>query len=163
MQLRFVPLCLKSKCTDFLFKCLLDSPEITSYLLQSVTLGKLHNGVTLTPHCLLVLWSRKSRAIPLLPRFSTPVQTGPGPHPASCTMCTGSFLGMKSGRGVALTPHHLLVLWSRKSRAIPLLPLWAVRTVQSLSACTRVHFTYTLQVKYFLMIMSTFIYTIYEH
>ena len=29
------------------------------------------------------------------------------------------------------------------SRAIPLLPLWAVRTVQSLSACTRVHFTFT--------------------
>ena len=36
--------CLKSKCTDFLFKCLLDSPEITSYLLQGMTLGKLHNG-----------------------------------------------------------------------------------------------------------------------
>jgi len=29
---------------------------------------------------------------------------------------------------------------SWKSRAIPLLPLWAVRPVQSLSACTRVHF-----------------------
>ena len=26
--------------------------------------------------------------------------------------------------------------WSRKSRAIPLLPLWAVQSVQSLSACT---------------------------
>ena len=45
-------------------------------------------------------------------------------------------------RGVTLTPHPLLVLWSRKSRAIPLLPLWAVRPVQSLSACTRVHFTF---------------------
>jgi len=32
--------------------------------------------------------------------------------------------------------------WSRKSRAIFLLPLWAVRPVQSLSACTRVHFTF---------------------
>jgi len=31
------------------------------------------------------------------------------------------------------------------SRAIPLLPLWAVWPVQSLSACTRVHFTFTLQ------------------
>ena len=30
---------------------------------------------------------------------------------------------------------------SWKSRAIPLLPLWAVRPVQRLSACTRVHFT----------------------
>jgi hypothetical protein len=29
------------------------------------------------------------------------------------------------------------------SRAVPLLPLWAVRPVQSLSACTRVHFTFT--------------------
>jgi hypothetical protein len=28
------------------------------------------------------------------------------------------------------------------SRAIPLLPQWAVRTVQSLNACTRVHFTF---------------------
>jgi hypothetical protein len=36
--------CPKSKCTDFLFKCLFYSPEITSYLLQSVTLGKLQSG-----------------------------------------------------------------------------------------------------------------------
>ena len=28
-------------------------------------------------------------------RFSAPVQTGPGAHPASCTMGTGSFLGVK--------------------------------------------------------------------
>ena len=44
---------------------------------------------------------------------------------------------------MTLTPHPLLVPWSRKSIAIPLLPLWAVRPVQSLSACTRVHFTFT--------------------
>jgi hypothetical protein len=75
-------------------------------------------------------------------RFSAPVQTGPGAHPASCTMGTGSFPGVKSGRGVTLTPHHLLVTWSRKGRAIPLLLLWAVRPVQSLSACTSVHFTF---------------------
>jgi len=43
-------------------------------------------------------------------------------------------------------PSPLLVPWSRKSRAIPLLPLWAVRSVQSLSACTRVHFTFYLSV-----------------
>jgi hypothetical protein len=36
------------------------------------------------------------------------------------------------------------------SRAIPLLPLWAVRPVQSLSACTRVHFTF-----YFYMYQHT--------
>jgi len=74
-------------------------------------------------------------------RFSAPVQTGPGAHPASCTMGTGSFPGVKSGRGVMLTTHPLLVPWSRKGRAIPLLPLWAIQPVQSLSACTRVHFT----------------------
>ena len=74
-------------------------------------------------------------------RFSVPVQTGPGAHPPSCTMGTGSFPGVKSGRNVTLTPHPLLVPWSRKSRAIPQLPLWAARTVQSLSACTRVHLT----------------------
>ena len=38
-----------------------------------------------------------------------PVQTGPGAHPASCTMGTGSFLGVKCGRGVLLTTHPLLV------------------------------------------------------
>ena len=64
-------------------------------------------------------------------------------HPASCTMGTGSFPGVKSGRGVLLSPHPLLVPWSWKSRAIPLLPLWAVRPVQSLSVCTRVHFAFT--------------------
>ena len=29
------------------------------------------------------------------------------------------------------------------SRAIPLIPLWAIRPIQSLSACTRVHFTFS--------------------
>ena len=54
---------------------------------------------------------------------------------ASCTMGTGFFQRVKSGRRVTLTPHPLLVPWSWKSRAILLLPLWAVRPVQSLSAC----------------------------
>jgi len=86
-------------------------------------------------------------------RFSAPVQTGPGAHPASCTMGTGSFPRVKSGQGVTLTPHPLLVPWSRKSTAIPLLPLWAVRPVQSLSACTRVHFTFS----FLLYILTRFI------
>ena len=75
-------------------------------------------------------------------RFSAPVQTGPGAHPASCTMGTGSFQGAKSGTEVTLTPHPLLVPWSRKSRAISLFPLWAVQPVQSLSVCTRGHFNF---------------------
>ena len=38
-------------------------------------------------------------------RFSSPVHTGPGAHPASCTMGTGSIQGVKrAGRGVNHTP-----------------------------------------------------------
>ena len=44
---------------------------------------------------------------------------------------------------MTLTPHPLLVPWSGKSRPVPPLPLWAVRPVQNLSACTTVHFTFT--------------------
>ena len=82
--------------------------------------------------------------IPVGAKFSAPVQTGPGAHPASCRMGTGSFPGVKSGGGVKLPPHPLLVPWPRKSRAIPLLPLWAIWSVESLSVCTRVHFTFLL-------------------
>jgi hypothetical protein len=74
-------------------------------------------------------------------RFSAPVRTGPRARPAFCTRGTESFPGVLSGRGMTLTPHPLLVPWSWKSRAIPLLPLWAVRPVQSLSACIRMYFT----------------------
>ena len=49
-----------------------------------------------------------------------PVQTGPGAHPAFCTMGTASFPGVKCGRGVLLTTHPLLVPRSWKNRAIPL-------------------------------------------
>jgi hypothetical protein len=42
-------------------------------------------------------------------RFFAPVQTGLEAHPASCTLGTGSFLGVRRGRGVTLTPHPLLV------------------------------------------------------
>jgi len=55
-----------------------------------------------------------------------PVQTGPGAHPASCTIGTGSFPGLKCSRGVLLTTHPLLVPRSWKSRAIPLPTLWAI-------------------------------------
>jgi hypothetical protein len=88
--------------------------------------------------------------IPVEARFSAPVQTGPGAHAASCTMGTGSFPGVESGRGVTLTPHPLLMPWSWKGRAIPVLPLWAVRPLQSLSACTRVTFTLPFIYIYFL-------------
>jgi hypothetical protein len=53
-------------------------------------------------------------------RDFSPVQTGPGVHPASCKMGTGSFPEVKCGRGVLLTTHPLLVPRSLKSIAIPL-------------------------------------------
>jgi hypothetical protein len=49
-----------------------------------------------------------------------PFQTGPGAHPASCTMAIVSFPEVKCGRGVLLTTHPLLAPRSWKSRAIPL-------------------------------------------
>ena len=45
-------------------------------------------------------WLRAGRSgyrIPVEARFFSPVQTGPGAHPFSCTMGTGSFPGVKSG------------------------------------------------------------------
>ena len=88
-------------------------------------------------------WVRAGRSrdrIPVGARFSTPVQTGPGVPPS--LLCNGYrvFPRSKERPGRDADPSPLLVPWSRKSRAIPLLPLWAVRPVQSLSACTRVHF-----------------------
>jgi len=55
-------------------------------------------------------------------RFSAPIQTSPGAHPALCAMGTRSFPGIKSCQGVTLTPNPFLVPWLRRSRAIPLLP-----------------------------------------
>ena len=50
---------------------------------------------------------RSGDRIPVEARFSAPVQTGSEAHPASYTMGTGSFPGVKgSGRGVD-HPHHL--------------------------------------------------------
>jgi hypothetical protein len=53
-------------------------------------------------------WLRAGRSgdrMPVGARFYAHVQTGPGTHPASCTMGTGSFPGLKRpGRG-ADHPH----------------------------------------------------------
>jgi hypothetical protein len=68
---------------------------------------------------------RSGDRIPVGARFSARVQTGPGAHPASCTMGTGSFLGVNCCRGVTLTSHPLLVPRSWKSRAVPIPTLWA--------------------------------------
>ena len=55
------------------------------------------------------------------------------------------FLRGEERPGRDADPSPLLVPWQRKSRAIPLLPLWAVRPVQRFSVCTRVQFTFFIQ------------------
>ena len=110
-------------------------------------------GVTLTPHPLLVPWSRKSRAIPLLPLLAVR-------HVHSLSACTVQLYLYSLYGPYGLYRASVPVQYSYTSTpsmdrtpctepqclystAIPLLPLWAVRHVQSLSACTRVQFTFT--------------------
>jgi hypothetical protein len=78
-------------------------------------------------------------------RFSAPVQTGPGAHPASCTTGTGSFPGVKSGRGVKLTHHspssavgHWIVKLYLYS---PYGPYGLYRASVSVLGCTLPYFT----------------------
>jgi len=62
-------------------------------------------------------------------RFSAPVQTGPGAHPASYTMGTGSFPGVKRpGRGVNHQPSSSTEVKERVELHLytPTVPLWQV-------------------------------------
>ena len=53
----------------------------------------------------LLRTARSGYRMPVGARFSAPVQTGPEAHPASYTMGTGSFPGVKRpGRGVDHPP-----------------------------------------------------------
>jgi hypothetical protein len=65
---------------------------------------------------------RSGDRFPVGARFSAPVQTGA--QPGSWTMGTGSFSGVKSGRGVLLTTHPLLATSSWKSRDTPPSTFW---------------------------------------
>jgi len=85
-------------------------------------------------------------------RFSAPLHAGPGAHPASYTMGTGSlFPGVKRpGRDVD-HPSHLAPRL-RKSRAISLFPTWIF------VACYRVNctFTFTYMTSYLIRKHSKF-------
>jgi hypothetical protein len=66
------------------------------------------------------------------------------PHLSRPVLGTGSFVGVKSGRCVSLTPHSLIVPWSWKGRAIPLLPVRTVglyRASVPIQGCTLPFFT----------------------
>ena len=78
-----------------------------------------------------------------------PVQTGAGAHPTSCTMRTGSFPGVKNGRGFMLTPHPLLVPCSRKSKLYlypPSGPYDLYRASVPVQGCTLPYLCYLLRI-----------------
>ena len=87
--------------------------------------------------------------IPVGARFSAPVQTGLGSRPASCTMGTGSLLGVKRpGRGADHHP-HLQCRGLKLGRAIPL------PTLRALVANKGGNFTVSLPINYILAILFT--------
>jgi len=108
------------------------------------------------PQCLykgdlyFYLWSWKSRATPLLPLWAVqPVQSL-----SACTKVTFIFtFGHEIVELYLYSPYGPYSLYRASvpvqgwplpySRAMPLLPLWAVQPVKSLSACARVTFTFT--------------------
>jgi hypothetical protein len=66
---------------------------------------------------------RSGDRIPVRARYSATVQTGPETHPATYTMDTGSFLGLKRpGRGVDHPPH--LTPRLRKKESYTSTSLW---------------------------------------
>ena len=77
--------------------------------------------------------------IPVVARFSSPVQTGHGTHTASYTAGTDSFLGVKRpGRFVDHQPPYSAEVKEIVELYL-LFPLWA------LVVCSRVNFTFTLR------------------
>ena len=71
-------------------------------------------------------------------RFSAPVQTDPGAHPAYYTMSTGSLGVKQSGRGVDHPPPFSAEVKERVE--LPLLFLWAFM------AYSRANFTFTFTI-----------------
>ena len=103
---------------------------VTSDITQHVQ----HPSVSTTYYHLLPEWlslysdslraERSEDRIPVRARFSAPIQTGSEAHPASCTMGTESFPGVKRpGRGADHLPPSSVPRFKEESRAIPLLSL----------------------------------------
>ena len=75
---------------------------------------------------------------------------GPWVHPASCTMGTGSFPGVKSGLVVRLTPHPLLVPLVMKEQSCTSTPPMG-RTACTEPQCLYkgAHYLYLYKIYYF--------------
>jgi hypothetical protein len=105
---------------------------IYNYILETNHISWIYTFAAVCTYilCYILYFSCEIRGLyfyictPVGTRFSAPVQTGPVVYPASCTMGTGSFPGVESGRDVTLTPHpHLVPRSKKQSRAIPPLSL----------------------------------------
>jgi len=79
---------------------------------------------------------RSGDRIPVGARLSTLVQTGPGAHPTSDTVGTGSFPGIKRPERGVDHPSPSSAEVKERVELIPLLSLWAF------VACSRVNFYY---------------------
>jgi hypothetical protein len=66
--------------------------------------------------------------IPVVATFFAHVQTGPGVHPDPCTMGTVSFPGVKRP-GLRADHPSFSSAEVKKSRAIPLPPIWAFGSI----------------------------------
>jgi hypothetical protein len=87
-------------------------------------------------YSVLLRAGRSGDQIPVGAKFSAPVQTGPGAYPASCTMGTGSFPGVKRpGRGVDHPP-------SSSAKVKERVQLYTSTSLWAFMACSRVTFTY---------------------
>ena len=101
--------------------------------------------MTLTPHILLVPWSMKSRAIPLLPLWTVrPVQGLSvctvqlylySPHGPYCLYRASEPVQYSYTSTLPMDRTNCTEPQCLYSTAISLLPMWAVRPVQSLNAC----------------------------
>jgi hypothetical protein len=75
--------------------------------------------------------------MPVGVRFSAPSRPALGPTQPPVRWGQGLSRGVKSDRGVTLTPHPLLVPWSRKCTAILLLPPYGLyRASVPVQGCT---------------------------
>jgi hypothetical protein len=100
--------------------------NLLNFSYRILQLKKYHNMINRGPEWLSKYnyWLRAGRSrdrIPVEAKFFAHVQTGPWTHPASCTMGTGYFPGVKRP-GCGADHPHLLAPKSRKIRATPLNP-----------------------------------------
>ena len=92
------------------YSCSFSEVWISLVSLSVSTLKKTYLSFWVVRDCAVGIARRSGDLIPVEARFSAPVQTGPGTHPASCTSDTVSFPGVKRPvRGVDRPPPFKLL------------------------------------------------------